>query len=58
MSGCAMILAFGLLLVLLAGCGEPASSWSDKQGRFRPTDEVKREIINEEIDKRRSNDCN
>ena len=39
-------------LFALAGCYEPASSWSEKQGRFRPTDEVRREIINEEIDKR------
>lgn len=37
---------------LLSGCGEPASTWSDKQGRARPTDEVRREIINNEIDKR------
>jgi hypothetical protein len=37
---------------LLSGCGEPASTWSDKQGRYRPTDEVRREIINEEIDRR------
>jgi hypothetical protein len=39
-------------MLTLAGCYEPASSWSEKQGRFRPTDEVRREIINEEIDKR------
>lgn len=38
--------------LLLSGCGEPASTWSDKQGRYRPTDEVQREIINDEIDKR------
>lgn len=39
-------------LFSLSGCYEPASTWSEKQGRYRPTDEVKREIINEEIDKR------
>jgi len=39
-------------LVTLSGCYEPASTWSEKQGRYRPTDEVKREIINEEIDRR------
>lgn len=45
------LLAVAFLLALSA-CGEPASTWSEKQGRYRPTDEVKREIINEEIDKR------
>lgn len=43
---------FGLAVLTLAGCGEPASTWSEKQGRYRPTDEVQREIINDEIDKR------
>lgn len=50
--------AYVLLLILvvavlaLTGCGEPASTWSEKQGRYRPTDEVRREQINDEIDKR------
>ena len=39
-------------LLLLTSCYEPASTWSEKQGRYRPTDEVRREIINEEIDRR------
>jgi hypothetical protein len=42
----------GFFLLFLSGCYEPASTWSEKQGRYRPTDEVRREIINEEIDKR------
>lgn len=48
-----MILKAALVIacLILAGC-EPASTWSEKQGRYRPTDEVNREIINEEIDKR------
>jgi hypothetical protein len=46
------ITALVAVCILLSGCYEPASTWSDKQGRYRPTDEVRREIINEEIDKR------
>lgn len=38
-------------LAVLCGC-EPASTWSDKQANIRPTDEVRREISNEDIDKR------
>ncbi len=38
-------------LLLLTSCYEPASTWSEKQGRYRPTDEVRREIINEEIER-------
>lgn len=45
-------LAIGIIVSGLTGCYEPASTWSEKQGRYRPTDEVRREIINEEIDKR------
>ena len=41
-----------LALLMLSGCYEPASTWSEKQGRYRPTDEVRREQINAEIDKR------
>lgn len=39
-------------LFLLGGCYEKAETWSDKQMRYRPTDEVRRERINDEIDKR------
>jgi hypothetical protein len=46
------IAALAAVCFLLSGCYEPASTWSDKQGRYRPTDEVRREIINDEIDKR------
>ena len=41
-----------LASLMLSGCGERASTWSDKQGRYRPTDEVRREMINDEIDRR------
>ena len=47
-----------LSLLFLSGCYEPASTWSEKQGRYRPTDEVRREQINAEIDKRNAQaDC-
>jgi hypothetical protein len=46
-----------LALLLLSGCYEPASTWSEKQGRYRPTDEVRREQINAEIDKRAKASC-
>lgn len=56
-----MTLHLGLLLTatafILGGCYEPASTWSEKQGRYRPTDEVRREIINDEIDKRKFAEC-
>lgn len=48
----AVLFGLAVLALTLAGCGEPASTWSEKQGRYRPTDEVQREIINDEIDKR------
>jgi hypothetical protein len=51
------VLCIILVSLLLAGCYEPASTWSAKQGRYRPTDEVRREVINEEIDKRERNDA-
>jgi hypothetical protein len=41
-----------LACALLSGCYEPASTWDEHKGRYRPTDEVRRDEINREIDKR------
>lgn len=39
-------------VLTLAGCGERASTWDDHSGRYRSTDDVRRDEINREIDKR------
>ncbi len=41
-----------VMLVFLAGCGEPASTWDPKRGRFVNTDQYRLDQINREIDKR------
>jgi hypothetical protein len=57
------LLYFGIpvcmvIFMLLVGCGEPASCWSDQRATFRPCDEVRRDQINREIDKRSAQaDC-
>lgn len=37
---------------LLAGCGEPASTYDDRRGRYVSTDEYHRDQIEREIDRR------
>lgn len=44
--------AIVVALLLLSGCGEPASCWSEHRATFRPCDEVRIDQINREIDKR------
>jgi hypothetical protein len=46
-----------VIFMLLVGCGEPASCWSDQRATFRPCDEVRRDQINREIDKRQPAEC-
>lgn len=41
-----------LSLMVLTGCGERASCWDDKRARFAPCEEVRRDEINREIDRR------
>jgi hypothetical protein len=41
-----------LALLLLSGCGEAASCWNDNRGRFTSCEDMRRDEINREIDKR------
>lgn len=40
-----------VLAVLLSGCGEPASTYDDRRGRYVSTDEYHRDQIEREIDR-------
>jgi hypothetical protein len=39
-------------LLALCGCGERASTWDEHAGRYRSTEDVRRDEINREINKR------
>ena len=40
-----------LLLLVLGGCGDAASTWDDKSGHFIPTEEYQERQIERAIDK-------
>lgn len=42
----------GLALLLLTGCGEAASCWNDIKGRITSCEDMRRDEINREIDRR------
>lgn len=46
-----------LMLLALAACGEPASTYDPDQGRFRSTSEMKQEIKDRLRDLERERDC-
>lgn len=49
----AVLLGFILMgLSMLTGCGEPASCWNADRGRFTSCEDMRRDQINREIDKR------
>ena len=41
-----------VLLAFLAGCGDSASTYDPKRGRYVDTEQYRRDQINREIDKR------
>lgn len=46
------VIALLFAVCLLFGCGERASTWDEKKGRYVSTDDYRRDQINREIDKR------
>lgn len=48
----ATLVAALLLSSLLSSCGERASTWDDHAGRYQDTDQVRRDQINREFDRR------
>jgi hypothetical protein len=54
---CQPIIGGLLALLLLSGCGDAASTYDPKRGRWVDTQEYRRDQINREIDKRQPAEC-